>query len=175
MSRDTASTRRSFVKVGALLAAPLAVAAPAAALADDARKARLARLEDETAIRDLHQAWLRRINTGADATGLFADPRRAGFEGALAERAVRSLAADHTGEPDRIDLAKDGLSAAGRFACVVEVEADIAEDCTLAQMARAQGGGFIRQTDRRLLEADYVKTSGGWAIAKVGLTRGKGG
>ena len=161
MTTERASTRRSFVKGGALLAAPLAAAAPALAMAADGRKARL---EDEAAIRDLHQALLRRVNTGEDAAELFADPRSAGFD-----QAVRSVAADHMGAPDAIELAADGLSAAGRFHCVVETEADLGEDCTLAQMAHAQGGGFIRQTERRLLKADYVKTAGGWAIAKVEL------
>ena len=164
MNTERASTRRSFVKGGALLAAPLAVAAPAAAMAQDQRSTRLARLEDEAAIRDLHQAWLRRVNTGEDSAGLFADPRRAAFADGL-----RGVAADHTGAPDAIELAKDGMSAAGRFHCVVETEADIGEDCTLAQMAHAQGGGFIRQTERRLLKAGYVKTAAGWAIAKVGF------
>ncbi len=63
MTTDTVSTRRSFLKGGAVAAAPLAVAAGGAAMAEDGRKARLARLEDEAAIRELHQAWLRRINT----------------------------------------------------------------------------------------------------------------
>ena len=154
MSRETASTRRAFVKVGALLAAPLAVAAPAAALADAERKARLARLEDEAAIRALHQAWLRRVNAGEDAPF---------------EKAVRSLAVDPSGEPDAIELAADGHSASGRFACAAEIETDIAEDCTLVQMAHAQGGGVIRHTERRVLKAAYVKTKGAWAIAKVEL------
>jgi len=164
MTTERASTRRSFVKGGALLAAPLAVAAPAAAMAQDQRSTRLAPLEDEAAIRDLHQAWLRRVNSGEDTAGLFADPRRAAFEDRL-----RGVVADHTGAPDAIELARDGLSAAGRFACIVETEADLGEDCTLAQMAHAQGGGFIRQSERRVLNADYVKTKGVWAIAKVGF------
>ncbi len=164
MSSERASTRRAFVKGGAILAAPLAAAAPTLAMAEDGRKTRLTRLEDEAAIRDLHQAWLRRVNTGEDAASLFADPRSAGLDAA-----VRSLAADHAGAPDAVELAADGRSAAGRFACVVETEADLGEDCTLAQMAHAQGGGFVRQTERRVLKADYVRTGGAWAIAKVGF------
>ena len=163
MTRNTASTRRSLLKGGALLAAPLAVGASAAALAEDGRKARLQRLEDEVAIRALHQAWLRRINTGAgDAAELFADPRRAAFD-----KAVRAVAADHAAAPDAIEIAADGQRAAGRFHCAVEIETEIPKDGTLAQMAHAQGGGFIRRTERRVLKADYVKADGGWAIAKV--------
>jgi hypothetical protein len=166
LSKDANSTRRSFLKGGALLAAPLAAAVPAAIIADDGTKARLAKLENETAIRKLHQAWLRGINTGArdEAASLFADPKRAAFGSS-----VRSIAADHAGEPDAIEVAADGRSAAGRFHCAVETEAAIAQDSTLAQMARAQGGGYIRRTERRVLHVEYVKSAGTWAIAKAEL------
>jgi len=164
MSKDAASTRRSFLKGGALLAAPLAaVAAPAAIMADDELKARLARLESVAAIRELHQTWLRWVNSGTTAaTQLFADAKRAAFD-----EAVRGIAADHAGEPDAIEIAADGKSAAGRFPCAVEIETAIAQDCTLAQMAHEQGGGFVRRTERRVLQVQYVRASGAWAIAKV--------
>lgn len=164
MSTDTTSTRRSFLKRGALLAAPLAAAAPAAVLADDGLKARLARLEDEAAIRKLHQAWLRLVNAeaGDAATSVLGDS-----EGAALGQSVRSIAADHAGEPDAIEVAPDGKSAAGRFPCAVEIETTIEQDCTLAQMAHAQGGGFVRRTERRVLKVEYVKACGAWAIAKV--------
>jgi len=166
MGADKASTRRSFLKVGALAAAPLAAAASAEALAADRQTARLQALEDEAAVRDLHQAWLRRINAGdaKEAARLFADPRRA-----AAPEGVRSIAADHAAEPDLLELAADGRSASGRFHCVVETEAAIPRDCTLAQMAHAQGGGFVRRAERRVLKAAYVKAGGGWAIARLEL------
>ncbi|MGC2506476.1 MAG: hypothetical protein WA369_07445, partial [Candidatus Acidiferrales bacterium] len=149
-----------------ILAAPLAAAVPAAILADDELKARLAKLENEAAIRELHQTWLRAINTRAsvEAASLFADPKRAAFD-----PSVRSIAADHAAPPDAIEIAADGKRAAGRFHCAVETETAIAQDSTLAQMARAQGGGYIRRTDRRVLRVDYVKASGAWAIAKAEL------
>jgi hypothetical protein len=163
---DSASTRRSFLKGGAVAAAPLAVAAPALAMAQQHQAARLARLEDEAAIRDLHQAWMRRINTGAheDAARLFADPGRARFD-----EAVRSLAADHAAASDHIEIAQGGLTARGRFHCAVEIETAIAPDCTAAQMARLQGGGLVRRTEPRLLKAEYVKSAGAWAIAGLEL------
>ena len=166
MTTDTVSSRRSILKGGALLAAPLAVVSTTAAVAGDAHKSRLARLEDETAIRDLHQAWLRRVNTGPreDAELLFADPRRAALD-----KTVSSIAADHAGEPDAIELAPDGKSAAGRFSCTVEVATELPKDSTLAQMAHAQGGGIVRLTERRLLNVVYVKVDGAWAIATVEL------
>jgi TAT (twin-arginine translocation) pathway signal sequence len=164
MTIDANSTRRSFLKGGAVLAAPLAVALPAAVMADEGLKARLARLEDESAIRELHQTWLRRINTGvSDANAmLYANP-----EGAAFDQVVRGIAADHGGQPDAIELAADGNGAAGRFHCAVEIETRIEQNCTLARMAHAQGGGFVRRTERRVLKVEYVKASGAWVIAKV--------
>jgi hypothetical protein len=172
MTRDTDSTRRSFLKSGALLAAPLAAAVPATILADDGLKARLAKLEDEAAIRELHHSWLRRVNVGAGAGAgadaavalLFADA-----EGAAPDQAVRSIAADHAGKPDAIEIAADGKSAVGRFQCAVEIENAIAQDCTLARMAHEQGDGFVRRTERCVLKVEYVKADGAWAIAKAGL------
>jgi hypothetical protein len=157
MTKTNPSSRRSFLKTGALLAAPLAAAVPTAALADDGLKARLKRLEDEAAIRELHQNWLRRVN---------AAPRDDnGFD-----KSVRRITADHTGAADRIEVAADGRSATGRFSCTAELETPLAQDCTLAQMAHAQGDGFIRRTERRVLKVDYAKTGDAWAIAKVTST-----
>jgi hypothetical protein len=171
MTKHTTSTRRSFLKRSALLAAPLAAAAPAAIMADDGLKARLARLEDEAAIRELHETWLRQVNTNADDTAGARDPTPlfADAEGAAFGQSVRSIAADHAGEPDAIEIAADGKSASGRFHCAVEIETKIAQDCTLARMAHAQGGGFVRWTERRVLKIAYVKASGAWAIAKIEL------
>jgi hypothetical protein len=165
MTKDTTSTRRSFLQSGALLAAPLAaVAAPAVVMADDELKARLAKLENDTAVRELHQTWLRSFNTAAHdaAASLFADPKAAAFD-----PSVRSIAADHAGQPDAINVAADGKTATGRYECTVEIEIPLAQDCTLARMAHAQGGGFVRSTERRVLKLEYVKTSDAWAIAKV--------
>ncbi|MGO9588447.1 MAG: hypothetical protein ACLP3K_00190 [Candidatus Acidiferrales bacterium] len=172
MSKDTASTRRSFLKRGALLAAPLAaVAAPAAILADDELKARLAKLENEAAIRELHQAWLRRITVRKDETTGEHDAAAALFanrEGAF-DPSVRRIAPDHSAQPDAIEVAADGKRATGRFHCAVEIETAIPQDSTLAQMAHAQGSGFVRRTERRILKVEYVKASGAWAIARAEL------
>ncbi len=169
-TNSTRSTRRSFLKRGALLAAPLAAAVPAAVIADDGLKARLARLEDQAAIRELHHAWLRRVNsmkTVNAGTGDAATPLLADSQGSALDQTVRSIAADHAGEPDAIEVATDGTRAVGWFQCAVEIENAIAQDCTLARMAHAQGGGFVRQTERRVLKVEYKKIGGAWAIAKV--------
>jgi hypothetical protein len=163
MRTNTASTRRSFLKGAALLVAPLAAAAPAAVISDDPLKARVARLENEAAIRKLHQTWLRGIHAGADDARL---PLCQTAEGPDFQHQVRRIAADHAGQPDVVELAADAKSAIGRFPCVVEIETAISQDCTLSQMAHAQGGGFLRRTERRVLNVEYVKHSGSWAIAK---------
>lgn len=167
-TNSTRSTRRSFLKRGALLAAPLAAAVPAAVIADDGLKARLERLEDEAEIRKLHHAWLRRVNVRATAgEGDAATPLPVDSEGTALDQTVRSIAADHAGEPDAIEVPADGTRAIGRFQCVVEIENAIARDCTLARMAHVQGGGFVRRTESRMLKVEYTKIGGAWAIAKA--------
>lgn len=162
MTDDSNSSRRSFLKAGALLATPLVAAAPAPALAGKSAVGN-ARLEDEAAIRALHQAWLRSINLGnwADAARMTAGPRRVALEAG-----VRSIASDPIGEPDAIALEADGRRASGRFACTVEVVTELAQDSTFAQMAHAQGGGIARATERRTLAVGYVKSADGWKVEK---------
>jgi hypothetical protein len=159
---DKTHSRRAFLKGGALAAAPLAAAAAAAGTVKSEHEARIAKLEAEAAIRDLHQAWLRKVNVGAEAGELFAEPKRARLR-----EAVTRVAADHAAAPDEVRLHADGLTATGRYACVVETGLEIAPDCTLAQMRHAQGEGQLRRSERRLLKADYVKTDGRWAIARL--------
>jgi len=156
MTDNSTSTRRKFLKGGALLAAPLAATSIGAiALADNGLQTRVTRLEDEAAIRELNQSWLRRINAGQ---------REAQLDGA-----VRRITAHHAGAPDRIEIAAGGQSAVGQFDCAVELETPLARDCTLAQMAHVQGNGSVRRTERRMLTVSYTKTGSAWAIGKVGL------
>jgi hypothetical protein len=157
-------SRRAFLKGGALAAAPLAAAGAAATAAKIEHEAKIEQLQSEAAIRDLHQDWLRRVNTGSEITALFADPRQARLHDA-----VSRVETDHQGAADEVRLAADGLHASGRFACLVETRTELAKDCTLAQMRHAQGEGWLRQSERRLLKADYVNTEGGWMIAKLGF------
>lgn len=161
MSKHSTSTRRTFLKGGALLAAPLSAASVSAAAlaeggsADKGLKARLERLEDEAAIRELHQSWVRRFNAG--------DGRE------LLDDAVRRLTADHAGAADTIEIAADGRSAVGIFDYAVELGVPLARDSTLAQMAHAQGHGIVRRTERRMLSIEYTKISGAWNIGQVAL------
>lgn len=158
MTRADAPTRRNFLKVGAVLAAPLA-AAPA--LANDG--ARLTQLEDERALRDLHQTWLRSVNAGqGDKPKLTLLPACAEAE------KIRNIVAQPAGPPDDIEI--DASNATGRFHCTVEFETPITKNCTLAQMAYLQGGGFVRRTESRILTINYKKIRGAWSIVQVDLT-----
>jgi hypothetical protein len=155
---ETSTTRRSFLKGSALVAAPLvSTGSAAAAMAGDDAGARLAALEDESALRKLHHGWLRQINAGAaDAI-------------AVLDANVSSIAADQDPEAQSIQLAADGQRATGRFACVVETQTELEADCTFAQMARLQGTGIIRATAARTLNVDYLRTASGWKIARAEL------
>lgn len=154
MTDKSVSTRRMFLKGGAVLAAPMAAASASAfALAEDGVNARARHLEDEAAIRELHQSWLRRINTGECE--------------ALPDGAVRRIVADAAGAADKIEVAPDGQSAAGHFDCMVETQTPLAADCTLAQMAHAQGYGAVRRTERRTLTVGYTKVGGSWKIERI--------
>jgi hypothetical protein len=158
MSKHSTPTRRMFLQGGALFAAPIAAASVTAlALAKDqthdALRARLRRLEDEGAIREVHQAWLRRINAGR---GL-----------ALEGRAVTRMTADHAGLADRIEIAADGHRAVGRFDFVVDLQTRLPDDSTLGQMAHAQGSGTVRTTERLTLAVEYAKIAGVWTLEKV--------
>jgi len=156
MTRNTTSTRRSFLKGGALLAAPIAAASVSAiALADGRLQERVTHLEDEAAIRTLHHSWLRQINAGDGDVQLGA--------------AVRRITADHAGAVDRIEMAADHQSAVGYFDHVVEFETPLPKDSTLALMAHAQGHGALRRTQRRLLTVGYTKVGGSWKVAQVTL------
>jgi hypothetical protein len=157
MSEDVTSTRRMFLRGGALLAAPIAAAATCAvAQADDTLQARVTRLEAQAAIRELHQSWLREVN--------------AGERHELLDGAVRRISADHAGAADRIEVAADGCNAVGYYPCAIELDRPLDSDCTLAQMARAQGHGTVRRTERRRLTVDYTKTGANWRIGKVVVT-----
>jgi ketosteroid isomerase-like protein len=170
MSEESKSTRRNFLKGGAIVAAPLAaIGAPVAALGAGDDRARIARLEDEKAIRALHASWSRLVNAGnhAAAAKLYADDKCA-----CALAGIASVAPDHEGAADALDFARDGKRASATYAALVEVETEIAPDHTLAQMLHAQGEGMVRTSERRTLEAGYIRTrEGNWAIASLDFQR----
>ena len=155
----TTTDRRSFLKTGSLVAAPLAMAAPVAALADDGSRARLARLEDERAIEALQRKLLRHLNGAGDGGE---------FTAVDLGRDLRSIAEDMSREGE-LTLSEDGLTARARCACRVEREAAFTGDSTLEQMARFQGQGSHRHTEERVLATEFVKDKDGWKIARARL------
>ena len=154
MTSHKVSTRRMFLKGGALIAAPVAAASVHAVVpVEDGLNVRIKHLEDEAAIREAHRAWLRQVNaSGHDA---------------LLEDTVRRIIADDAGAADRIEIAANGRSAVGYFDHMVEAEAPLPEDCTLAQMAHVQGTGTLRRTERRMLTVEFAKACGTWSIVEV--------
>jgi hypothetical protein len=171
-TKDVATRRRFVLDAGVALAAPAALGVAAAA---DAREptargpfdARLAALEDTQAVRDLQRAYARHVSARehAAAAELFAQPARASFDDA-----VRGLHAETLADDVTIEIAADRRSAIARAACVVRIEAPIdAPGCTLVEMARAQGEGVVRRSERRVLEQTFVRSGGVWKIDDAAL------
>lgn len=144
-SRDFATRRRFFLGAGAAaLAAPAALGAvPGAASngADEgaALEARLAALEDATALRELQREHARQLSA----------------------RELHDIA---------IEIAGDRRTATARATCLVVIESPIeAPGCTLVDMARAQGEGVLRRSERRMLEQTFVRRDGVWKMDRAEL------
>lgn len=161
------SRRRFFCQAGSLVAAPLAVVTAAdskdVVQGNEALNARLAALEDANAIRELNRTYARLIDAGAhdQIATLFAEPARAEID----ER-IRSFSADGFGDRDVIEIARDGKTAAARLHCTVRVETPIEPGHTLVEMARQQGEGVLRRSEKRVLENSYVKRGDDWKIER---------
>jgi len=167
MSKTMTTSRRSFLKSGAIVAAPVvAVATPVVAFAADNSRAKLLRLEDERAIEALGRNFVRKFNaSGAKGTStLFAD----GKAPKLARNASH-LALDPAAEAELLEIAADGASARSRYAVTVESEHALEGEGTLVQMARLQGNTATRVSEQRVLVAEYVKLEDRWAIADLRL------
>jgi hypothetical protein len=168
MTATPVSTRRSFIRTaGTALSAPLAAVAvttPLGAVQEvDPLTARLARLEDECAIRALNQAYARHLNAGASEAmaALFADA-----SDARVDTSLRSVSADGFGEQDAIDVAADRQTATARVYCVVEADTVIGPSCPLVEMAREQGGGVVTRTEHGVFENAYVRRDGIWRLQR---------
>lgn len=163
MSTTSETSRRAFLKTGAIVAAPLAaVGVPVAALAADGSKAKLARLEDERAIGELHGKLLRHLHAGNAPAELFArgNPPRI-------EAGVRSIVPDHSAQPEGLAFSHDGQRASQRQPVNVEIAQELEGDGTLIQMARLQGNTLALAVLPKTLVAQYVRTASGWAIEDI--------
>jgi hypothetical protein len=160
----TIPTRRSFIQTaGTALSVPLAAAAagvPVDAVSEnDPLHARLAHLEDVNAIRTLAHAYVQSVNTGAREAlaALFVDPSTIPVA-----PEIRAIMPDELMTDDSIEIAADRQTATARLHCTVQVETPIEPDCPLVDMARQQGGGVVRRTERGLLESVYLRREGVW-------------
>lgn len=162
MENNTTS-RRSFLKAGAIVASPVMAAAPVAALADDGSRAKLARLEDERAVEALHRNFLRHLNGGGDCGEFIA---KAGAVN-LGE-GLRSIA-ENPATNVSLELAEDGRTAVTRSDCRIERQVEFTGNSTVEQMARFQGQGSQVFEERRVLATEYVKDKQGWRIARANL------
>lgn len=154
--------RRSFLKTGALAAAPLAaVAAPVAVLAGDEGGAGSTRLEDERAIAALHTAFLRRVNGAGDCSAYVASAGAVTLDPGL-----RTIADDHARDGS-LKFADDGWRASSRRPVHVEIETELAGHSTVEQMTRFQGHGAHRRRETRTMSTDYAKDANGWHIARL--------
>ena len=160
---NATTDRRSFLKTGSIVAAPLAMVTPAAAFADDGSRARLARLEDERAIEALQRKFLRHLNGAGDRGELVASSGTVDLGEGL--RAVT----EDLGHEATFELAGDGQTATARCTCNVERETAFAGDSTLERMARFEGQGSHRHEERRTLATEFVKGKDGWRIARAQL------
>ncbi len=167
MSKTTDTTRRSFLKAGALVAAPAAaIGIPAAAMAEDGSKAALARLQDERAIEALNRDFLRAFNRGgAKGTAkLFADRKAPAIA-----KGVSKLSLDFAEAPQSFAIAEDGSNATACFDCTFELAEELEGSETIVQMARMQGNSASVQTVRKTLSASYAKAGDAWEITSIEL------
>lgn len=155
------TSRRSFLKSGALVAAPVIAAAPMAALAADDSRAKLPRLEDERAIEALQRKFLRYLSGVGDCGEFIASSDAVDLGEGL-----RTIAEDMSQEAS-FELAEDGRSATARCACRVEREIEFSGDSTLERMARFEGHGSHRHEERQVLATEFVKAGDGWKIARA--------
>jgi hypothetical protein len=162
MTPKTVGTRRSFIAIaGAVLSAPAAAAASWLPPSGGRDQSRLAHLEDVNDIRGLNQAYLQHAAAGAhtEVAALFADPRNA----ALLQD-VSGLSPVDFGEHDEIEVAVDRLSASARVHVIVHRDTLLDPDCTLVEMAQAQGEGVVRASAPAVLEHTYTRRAGVWKI-----------
>lgn len=163
MSQFSKTDRRSFVKLGALAATPVAALAPVAAMAADDSAARLARMQDERAIEGVVTDFLRRFSGEGDFSEFIA-----GADAVCIDATVRRIAEDRSSDP-RLRFADDGRTATWQSCVEVEMLTHFEGDTTLEKISRFQGQGSATSRASRNLEAHFTRTSGGWKIIRLAL------
>lgn len=198
--------RRSFMwKMGAAMTAVLASAVPGksnsgtgqdAGLKNqvDSLSSQLGILEDENAIRRLHQTYENLLNNGRyeEAVNLFTDDGEVVFNGGIFKGKSRGVLLLYnerfkpglTGiriepapgfhptaeqQPDSINVAADRKTASASFSYSIQVGAPIVSDSQLVQMARLHGEGIRKWWEGGTYEISYVKDSrdSAWKIKRL--------
>ena len=197
-SESVDNGRRTFfwkLGVGAstALASTAGIASVRADAADDAAL-RLALLEDEKALRELHQTYEQALDAGAyhEVVGMFADDAEVVFNGEVFRARSRGLsrlyrerfAAGKIGkrmEPapgfelsaeqlrDSVNVAPDRLNAKAVFPYSIRVGMPIETETSLASMARVHGEGVRSWWEGGLYEVSYTKDApdGRWKIKSL--------
>jgi len=157
------TSRRAFLKAGAIVAAPIAALAAPAALAADPSAARLARLEDERAIEALVRGFLRRFNGNGDCAEFVA---RAGA--IRIDPSVQTIREDMR-EDAALNFADDGHTASWSRKAEVELLANFSGNTTLEKMARFQGQGSAHSLAKQRIAAEFARTGESWTITHLTL------
>ncbi len=142
--------RRNFLKAGALAATPVAALAPAAALAADDTRERLARLEDEQAIRQAARRFMRSLGVR--------EARRLD----LGEDIAR-LSEDSASDP-LVDLPEARGHATYRAQVKVHRLARHDGETTIEKMVRFQGQPSSAHVDISRLELALDQQGGEWNV-----------
>jgi hypothetical protein len=191
------SGRRSFLwKAGAAMSAAVAAAVPGMAKSGDSKDAEADRLahqlgvlEDEKAIRALHQTYEALLDGGQyeGVSGLFKEDASVVFNGGVfkGKNSVARLYRDHfsaglTGKKigpapgfeaaqEAVIVAADRKSAQARFPYSIQVGAPMASNSSLVQLARLHGEGIMKWCESGVYEISYTKCrkDGSWKIAKL--------
>lgn len=192
------NSRRSFIwGLGAGASTALASTAGLAGAETgdtDSSSLQVALLEEEKALRKLHQAYEQAMDKGLyeDVVGMFADDAQVIFNGGVfngRSRGVSRLYRDlfrsgKTGkrmEPapgfevaadqqqDRVEVSPDRLSAKAVFPYSIQVGKPLESDTSLAGMARLQGEGVQTWWEGGVYNVTYRKdvVDGRWRISKL--------
>jgi hypothetical protein len=189
--------RRSFLwKAGAAMTAAAAAVVPGMAKSSTGKNAeaemlahQLGMLEDETAIRTLHQTYEALLDSGnyEKVAGLFKEDAVVVFNGGVfeGENSVARLYRDHfsaglTGKklgpapgieavPETVSVAEDRKFAKAQFPYSIQVGAPMLSNSSLVQMARLHGEGIMKWCESGIYEISYTKCrkDGSWKIAKL--------
>lgn len=187
-------TRRSFIwKLGAGASAAVAAAAPAVAApgkADDPAL-RAALLEEEKALRKLHQDFGQAMDQGlpGKVVGLFAGDAEVVFNGGIFRHSegigrlyrdylpARKAGASMQPAPgfqlcagqlqDSVEVARDLRSATAVFPYSIQVGTPLESGNSLASMARLHGEGVRTWWEGGVYRVSYRKEAAGWRISRL--------